>query len=963
MSRAALKSIQAAASSGGAADTGDEYFGNTVLLLDGDGTDGGANSLFSDSSSSNFTMSETGTVTQGSFSPYLNNWSNYFGNADSNVTFTPSFTMGTNDFCIEFWANFTETPASSIVGFFTLSVNTGDYLRFELNNAGQGLSFRIRKNNANDVLLSQYTDGSNYDTPKVWTHFAVTRSSNTFRFFVDGVLRESNTFSGSLSAFTLGSIGCWTQIANDFKGYISNLRITNGSIPSSRQTSSTTSGDEIFTPPTSNLSAITDTVLLTCQSNHFVDNSSSPHTLSVNATPQITPFSPAKDSDAIDITTKGGSAFFDNDGTGNNNYLQSSTAGFALNAGNYTMEAWVYPTSGTSSYAAFFSTQGGTTNYAPNLAFGDSTSGAGYFKHYINDTSAVITSSTTFPLYSWYHVAVVWDDTNKTLYVNGKSVGTHSGSYSSTVARYRIGGWDTTSGADFPGYVAGARLIRGVVYKDEFDPPTSPISNTVGAAWSIQNPGYIDGVHLDPNLASNSSGTVSQVEFSSDGTIATLGTSGTNGRLLKYNLTTAWDLSSWSSAGQLNLSSSVMSYPRAFTFGDSGNKVYAVNWANSITNGNIYQWDLTTAYDVTTGSYSNKKLAAWARGNYAIGAAMSPDGDRFYFITTSNDQIHQYNLTTDYDISTASYSNKSLTIPSSVDSAPYGVTFKSDGLKMYVTGLANDRLYEYTLTTAWELDTATYDGVSYYWGGDASSFNQVFFKPDGTKFYFAEHFLGIHQYETINNSNILMNFEDSDIYDRTGTCNIDTIGQASIDTSVKKYGTGSIQMDGAGDYLFVKPVEGDLFNFYGNFTIEFWLYTTTTDTQYMFDSRNASGGATGWSSFLLSNTMYFNVNGTLYTSGTLSNYVNTWIHVAYVRSGSVGKWYIDGTASGSNHNLGTSTIVTGSDGMVKVGAPASASTSTTVNILNGYIDDFRITNGIARYTSNFTPSSEALPKF
>ena len=213
---------------------------------------------------------------------------------------------------------------------------------------------------------------------------------------------------------------------------------------------------------------------------------------------------------------------------------------------------------------------------------------------------------------------------------------------------------------------------------------------------------------------------------------------------------------------------------------------------------------------------------------------------------------------------------------------------------------------------------------------------------------------------SITNTKLLLNFEDSNIYDLTGSSNIETIYQASVDTSVKKYGSGSIQMDGAGDYLALRQV-GDTLDFPGDFTIEFWWYTGTSNTQYMFDSRTASG-QTNWAAFFLSNTMYFSWNGSTYTSATLSNYTNTWNHVAFVRSGSVGKWYINGTASGSNHNLGTNTVASQA-GTLRIGAAFGASTASSGNILNGYMDDFRITNGIARYTSNFTPSSEALPKF
>jgi len=680
MSRAALKSIQAASGGGPATDTGDEYWGNTVLLLDGEGTDGGQNNTFTDSSSNSYTITGTGAVSQGSFSPYLNNWSAYFENADSNITFTPSFSFGSNDFCIEFWANFTETPASSIVSFFTLSVNTGDYLKFELNNAGNGFTFRVRKNNANDVLLSQYTDGSDYDTPSVWTHFAVTRSSNTFRFFVDGVLRDSNTFSGSLSSFTNGWIGSWTQITQDFKGYISNLRITNGSVPSSRQTSSTTSGDEIFTPPTSNLDTVTDTVLLTCRSNRFIDLSSSPHTLSKSASPKITTFSPTKDSEAIDIGTYGGSAYFDG-----SSYLDTASGATALGTGNLTVEFWI-----------------NTTDTSFNIMNPDSSTGNGFWGLMVqsgdlrwNDqygsTNLWVVDGAAILDGAWHHVAIVKNSNVFKVFYDGVSQSASSGTFNETYNYPYSDGLRIGSGNldEFTGYLADVRLLAGTAqYSSDFDPPTAPLTS-------------------------------------------------------------------------------------------------------------------------------------------------------------------------------------------------------------------------------------------------------------------------------ITNTKLLLNFEDSNIYDLTGTCNIETNFQASIDTSVKKYDSGSIQLDGLGDHLDLIH-GGDMLDFPGDFTIEWWLYTTSTATQYMFDTRTASG-QTNWAAFFVSNTMYFSWNGSTYTSAALSNYTNTWIHVAFVRSGSTGKWYIDGTASGSNHSLGTSTVATQA-GTLRIGGSFSNKTASSA-VLNGYIDDFRITNGVARYTANFTPSSEALPKF
>jgi hypothetical protein len=103
MSRSSLKSIQAASGTPGSTiDTGDEYFSNVVLLLDGDGTTGQHNNTFGDSSSSPLTITENGTVVQGSFSPYLTNWSTYCNGTASYSSFSHNTALnpGTGNFTI-----------------------------------------------------------------------------------------------------------------------------------------------------------------------------------------------------------------------------------------------------------------------------------------------------------------------------------------------------------------------------------------------------------------------------------------------------------------------------------------------------------------------------------------------------------------------------------------------------------------------------------------------------------------------------------------------------------------------------------------------------------------------------------------------------------------------------------------------------------------------------------------------
>jgi len=112
------------------------------------------------------------------------------------------------------------------------------------------------------------------------------------------------------------------------------------------------------------------------------------------------------------------------------------------------------------------------------------------------------------------------------------------------------------------------------------------------------------------------------------------------------------------------------------------------------------------------------------------GVFFSSDGTKMYEIGLSDDKIYQYTLTTAWDINTATYDTVSI---STQDALPSGLFFKPDGTKMYEVGADGALIYQYTLSSAWDLSTATYDTVSI--AAQDTSPQGIFFKSDGTKMY------------------------------------------------------------------------------------------------------------------------------------------------------------------------------------------------------------------------------------
>jgi hypothetical protein len=204
------------------------------------------------------------------------------------------------------------------------------------------------------------------------------------------------------------------------------------------------------------------------------------------------------------------------------------------------------------------------------------------------------------------------------------------------------------------------------------------------------------------------------------------------------------------------------------------------------------------------------------------------------------------------------------------------------------------------------------------------------------------------------NTVFLVNGTGAAIYDSAMITTYETLGNASSTGVIKKYGNSSLYFDGTGDYLST-PAAPPLVFGTGNFTVEMWLYTSTTGDQLIFDMR-PSGGNGAYP------TLYYTGGALVWFTNSANRIVssailqNTWYHVAVSRSGTSTKMFINGTQSGSTYTDSTNYLCS------RLFIGASSSGGGTVGF-NGYLDDLRITNGVARYTSNFTPPTTPFIQF
>ena len=182
------------------------------------------------------------------------------------------------------------------------------------------------------------------------------------------------------------------------------------------------------------------------------------------------------------------------------------------------------------------------------------------------------------------------------------------------------------------------------------------------------------------------------------------------------------------------------SAPRDVTFKPDGAKMYVVGSGGDEVN----EYDLSTAWDISTSSYL-QNFSVSAQDTAPTGIFFKPDGTKIYILGSTGDDVNEYDLSTAWDISTASYvQNFSV---STEESIPDKVVFKPDGTKMYVIGYNGDEVNEYDLSAAWDVSTASYL-QNFSVAAQDTVPRGLFFNPDGTKMYIAgQSGAAVHEYE------------------------------------------------------------------------------------------------------------------------------------------------------------------------------------------------------------------------
>ncbi|MCE5226680.1 MAG: LamG domain-containing protein [Porphyromonadaceae bacterium] len=186
---------------------------------------------------------------------------------------------------------------------------------------------------------------------------------------------------------------------------------------------------------------------------------------------------------------------------------------------------------------------------------------------------------------------------------------------------------------------------------------------------------------------------------------------------------------------------------------------------------------------------------------------------------------------------------------------------------------------------------------------------------------------------------------------------VTAVGNAKLDTTYKKFGESSGIFDGTGDYLTV-PDHANWDFGTGDFTIDFWWRPSAVSVTNPFCGQYTDNNNTWSFGYNSLNTFYFTgVDSStiiaLYASGTVALSAGTWYHIELVRNGASVYLFLNGVSQTFTAGAAISTnSMPDIAEVLEIGARRNHT-----EVLNGHLDEFRISKGIARHTSNFTPRS------
>ena len=875
---------------------------------------------FLDNSSNSHSLSITGTPKISTNTPFTvtktaNVGSGFFDGNTDNLTTTGSsdFATGTGDYTFEAWVYPFSLPSVAVV--LDLRYNNN-------NNADNISALTLFNATLGNYSAGNYTAGT--DIPVIinqWNHIVIQRISGTQYYAVNGKVSSttsslSNNLNSASQRATIGGNVDQTTVSM-YTGYIADLRVVNGT---------GVYGTSNFSVPTTSLTAVTNTKLLTCQYSGavrnvgFVDDSKYNHRIVRVGDTTLGTFSPFSLEDTYWCEFYNTSS--DSAGGCHHKILPASFLNDLTIANKSTstktIEAWVYPTSirtnANQYYAMAWFCKGNI--YFDCGLWSTSSTTQGKFVAYHNDVGQRnLESSSTFTVNQWYHVAVVIASETLKIYVNGvlEASGTWYGLRSTGIGEVSVIG-GTASNNDWNGYISNLRISSTARYTSAFTPSTLPftsdsdtllltnqsnriVDNSSSAnTFTFQNtPKVLPFSPFAPSRSYSKDAVGGSAYFDGTGDYIFADGGSTAGSSFKVPTGEQFSTEFWfyktsaTNNVDIPISAEVLD---EFQFAINADAKLSLNFFGStLTSSPTFPLASNPPYHhcwnhfVVTRDSNDNKIRTFINGNLAsITGAITTD------ITFQDLVIGHQGKGHDHPV---------------------------QGFIASVRHNVGDVPSAYTTT---ETSTGT----------------QVFTTPTAPV-------------TADDNTVLLLNFNNAGIIDHTMKNNLESESNTRVSGQQIKFGTGSIYFDGTDDKLVIPHQEYQQLGT-GEFTVELFVYFTSTDQRQGF-----FGNDQGWYFQIYANELEFALSTSAVIERAFSHSINQWYHLAATRDSSNDiRLFIDGTQQGAVVNSTANLRHASNDFHIGNIGPA-----TSRPFKGGYMDEIRITKGAARYTSNFTVPTKA----
>lgn len=825
--------------------------------------------------------------------------------ANAAVDFTTStFATGTGDFTAECWV-YMDPSSNAFAGFMTSVSSTvaGFIIARDL----------VGLFNANGAGLSHYFA---WTVPGgIWTHVALTLRSGQLQAWLNGVsagaaiTRTDVTPAGT----TIRLAGRYTSDTGyPFVGYISNARFVVGVGVYTGNFTVPTQQLQTTQPSGTNIQAITDArsvQLLTAQTNSITDFSTTATSVSVTGSVSTTTaYNPSLSAPTYSLILSSGY------------FYTPADAAFQFGTGDFTIECWFYyvgtapPFSDLTQYTlisnliSFDNTTWDLQYYNGNWRF------ASYSPTFLQGSGSTLTGNT------WYHIAVTRASGQGQIWLNGVSI-TGSVAFAtnlSTTAQVRVGGNGIS--IYWNGYISNVRIVKGLaLYSGTFTPPTSMLRSTQVGSGNIQ-----------------SISTASLVSLLTGQSNAIIDNSKNN-----FSLTNG-------GAGIVN---AITPFATSSTYDASYTTLLTANF-------------IGTATSITDNSSNNYTIT---QTNNPPIDLLSPFGGLSYTTTSTSYQgylssgtgyLGFYNGTTYSSsttaLSTGTWNHVAYTYDGNVNPGKVNIYVNGFRVLQTTTNIISD--------TSENLHIGGVAGATENFYGYMSNFRIVkdsslylgsYFGVPSAKLNTTTDTLPYPLTSTISTS--LLTLQDNRIVDKSINAHSLTVSGTPKTITFSPFAANpniSAYFNGTSDFINV-AAQTALSLGVGDFNIEVWVYPTAVPTSYapVLDARTSTASVP----WIVGMQTVGGVLKPYFYDGTTRNgattiQLNVWTHLAYSRTNSILRMFVNGAIDYTSPNNVTNMLAQGTNQFI------GKMWDGTGNMFQGYMSNLRVVNGRSLYTGNFNPS-------